>query len=87
MWGSDYPHREASYPFSREALRLTFAGVDPVEVQQMVGGNAARPLRVRPGQPRPVGATVGPTHAEIARPLAADEIPDGADPLSRPSPV
>ena len=42
MWGSDYPHKESSFPFSREALRLTFAKVDPVEVQAMVGGNAAR---------------------------------------------
>ena len=41
MWGSDYPHRESSYPFSVEALRLSFAGIDPVEVQQMLGGNAA----------------------------------------------
>ena len=42
MWGSDYPHREASYPFSSEALRLSFAGIDPVEVQQMLGGERGR---------------------------------------------
>jgi predicted TIM-barrel fold metal-dependent hydrolase len=42
MWGSDYPHRESSFPYSREALRLTYAGVEPREVTQMIGGNAAR---------------------------------------------
>ena len=42
MWGSDYPHKESSYPFSMEALRLSFAGIDPIEVQAMLGGNAAR---------------------------------------------
>ena len=42
MWGSDYPHKESSYPFSNEALRLSFAGIGPAEVQEMIGGNAAR---------------------------------------------
>ena len=41
MWGNDFPHREGCWPYSHEHLRLSFAGVDPVEVQQMVGGNAA----------------------------------------------
>ena len=41
MWGSDYPHKESSHPFSKEAIRLSFAGVDPVEVQMMLAGNAA----------------------------------------------
>ena len=27
MWGSDYPHVEGSHPYTREHLRLTFAGV------------------------------------------------------------
>ena len=41
MWGSDYPHKESSHPFSKEAIRLSFAGVDPDEVQRMLAGNAA----------------------------------------------
>jgi len=79
MWGSDYPHRESSFPFSREALRLTFSGIDPAEVQQMVGSNAAALYGLDMEHLGPVAARVGPTHAEIAEPLAAAEIPADAD--------
>ena len=41
MWGSDYPHLEGTSPFSNEAIRRTFAGVEPSEVQAMLAGNAA----------------------------------------------
>jgi predicted TIM-barrel fold metal-dependent hydrolase len=78
MWGSDYPHKESSFPYSREALRLSFAGVDPVEVQQMVGGNAARLYQFDFDALAPVAARVGPTHAEIATPLPIAEIPPDA---------
>jgi predicted TIM-barrel fold metal-dependent hydrolase len=79
MWGSDYPHKEASFPFSREALRVAFAGVDPVEVQAMIGGNAAHLYGFDPALLGPLAARVGPTHAEIAKPLPLDDIPANAD--------
>lgn len=79
MWGSDYPHKESSFPFSRDALRISFAGVDPVEVQAMVGGNAARLYRFDLEALSEVAARVGPTHAEIAEPLPVSEIPAEAD--------
>ena len=41
MWGADYPHNEGTTPYSREALRYTFAGVDPDEVRTMLGTTAA----------------------------------------------
>ena len=41
MWGSDYPHKESSYPFSREAIRLAFAECTPQEAAAILGGNAA----------------------------------------------
>jgi hypothetical protein len=78
MWGSDYPHKESSYPFSTEALRLSFAGIDPVEVQQMLGGNAARLFGFDLGALSDVAGRVGPTHEEIGRPLETEEIPRGA---------
>src|SRR5207302_1021755 len=31
MWGADYPHSEGSYPYTTEALRAAFAGVDEAE--------------------------------------------------------
>ncbi len=79
MWGSDYPHKEASFPFSREALRVAFAGVDPVEVQAMIGGNAVHLYGFDLALLGPLAAGVGPTHAEIAEPLPLDDIPADAD--------
>jgi predicted TIM-barrel fold metal-dependent hydrolase len=79
MWGSDYPHREASFPYSREALRLAFAGIDPAEVQAMIAGNAARLYGFDLEALAPVAASVGPTVEEIARPLELDEIPADAE--------
>jgi predicted TIM-barrel fold metal-dependent hydrolase len=75
MWGSDYPHKEASFPFSREALRLSFASVDPAEVQQMVGANAARLYGFDFDSLVPLAEQFGPTHAEISRPLPHEDIP------------
>ncbi len=81
MWGSDYPHKESSFPFSREALRLSFAGVDPAEVQAMLGGNAARLFGFDLDALAPVAARVGPTHEEIDRPLPAERDPARGGPM------
>jgi hypothetical protein len=78
MWGSDYPHREGSFPYSREALRAAFAGADPAELQQLLAGNAARVYGFDLDALAPVAAAVGPTHAEIALPLGAAEVPADA---------
>jgi predicted TIM-barrel fold metal-dependent hydrolase len=75
MWGSDYPHKESSYPYSRAALRRTFAGIDAGEVQQMLGGNAAELYGFDMGRLAEVAGRVGPTHEEIDRVLPAEEIP------------
>jgi predicted TIM-barrel fold metal-dependent hydrolase len=79
MWGSDYPHLEGSWPYTTEALRLTFAGVDRAEVEAMLAGNAARLYGFDLAALAPVAARVGPAVAEVARPLPAEEIPEGAD--------
>jgi predicted TIM-barrel fold metal-dependent hydrolase len=78
MWGNDYPHKEASYPFSLEALRLTFAGIDRAEVAAMLGGNAARLYGFDLDALAPIAARVGPRVDDVARPLADDEIPPEA---------
>jgi predicted TIM-barrel fold metal-dependent hydrolase len=77
MWGSDYPHLEGTHPYTVEALRATFAGVDPVEVQAIVGGNAARLYGFDVDALRPVADRVGPRVDEVARPL--EEIPKDAE--------
>ena len=79
MWGVDYPHKEGSYPFSREAIRASFAGVDPVEVQAMLGGNAARVYGFDFEALRPLADKIGPTVAEINEPLIPGTIPFAAE--------
>ncbi|KPC93556.1 amidohydrolase family protein [Streptomyces albus] len=76
MWGSDYPHDEGTHPYSREGLRIAFAGLAPQEVAAMVGGNAARVYGFDLALLDPIAARVGPTVEEIAEPLT--EIPAGA---------
>ena len=79
MWGSDYPHRESSFPYSRLALRLSFAGVDPTEVRAMVGGNAAALYGFDLDALQPIADRIGPTVAELATPVEPAQIPPDAD--------
>ena len=71
MWGSDYPHDEGTTPFSREGLRIAYAGLPREEVAAMVGGNAARVYGFDLALLDALAAKHGPTVAEIAEPLAA----------------
>ena len=41
MWGSDYPHTEGVFPFSREQIAKDFVGVPEEETIKMIGGNCA----------------------------------------------
>ena len=78
MWGSDYPHSEGTHPYTMEALRYTFADVDPGEVAQMLGTNAARAYRFDLDVLGPLAAALGPRCADVASPLGPDELPDDA---------
>ena len=78
MWGSDYPHIEGSYPYTRELLRLTFAGGDPAEIQQLVAGNVAALYGFDLDLLAPLAARFGPTRAEIAEPFDYGKLPAAA---------
>ncbi|MFB6708959.1 amidohydrolase family protein [Streptomyces sp. NPDC056333] len=69
MWGSDYPHDEGTAPYSREGLRIAYAGLPPDEIAAMVGGNAARVYGFDLAALDRIAATTGPTVDEIAEPL------------------
>jgi predicted TIM-barrel fold metal-dependent hydrolase len=75
MWGSDYPHDESTYPNTREGLRRAFAGVDAVELQQLLAGNAAHVYGFDLDALRPHAERVGPTVTELSEPLT--ELPPG----------
>jgi len=76
MWGSDYPHHEGTHPFTREALRLSFADWDPADLRRIFSENAAEVYGFELPVLDPLGAQFGPTVAEVAVPL--EHKPEGA---------
>jgi predicted TIM-barrel fold metal-dependent hydrolase len=46
MWGSDYPHRDGTWPFSRKAIEEQFRGVDPAVQRKMLWENVRRVYRI-----------------------------------------
>ncbi len=76
MWGADYPHPEGTYPFSREALRATFATIPEAECRKMFAENAAGLYGFDLAALRPVANRIGPLVTEVHTPLA--EYPDGS---------
>src|SRR3954470_22781963 len=77
MWGSDYPHDEGTWPFTREHLRQVFSEVDPAEVKLLLGENAAKLYGFDLDALAPLAAEYGPTVAEVATPL--DDLPADAN--------
>jgi predicted TIM-barrel fold metal-dependent hydrolase len=81
LWGADFPHHEGTVPYVREVLRATMHDVPEVEVRALTSGNAARVYDVDLAQLQALADEIGPTVAEVATPLAPDEVP--ADPNAR----
>jgi predicted TIM-barrel fold metal-dependent hydrolase len=77
MWGSDYPHDEGTYPFTREHLRQVFPGAQPAEMRRILAGNAAKLYDFDLEALAPLAAKVGPTVEELAEPL--DALPENAN--------
>ena len=73
MWGSDYPHKEGTYPYTRESLRRSFHDMPEADLRKVFAGNLAAVYDFDLEQLAPLAAEAGPTPAEIAVPL--DEIP------------
>jgi len=77
MWGSDYPHNEGTFPFTREHLRQRFSDVPEAEMRRILAGNAADLYGFDLDVLAPIAEQVGPTVEELAQPLV--ELPDGAN--------
>jgi predicted TIM-barrel fold metal-dependent hydrolase len=84
MWGSDYPHREGTFPYTREVLRHVFHDIEPGEVALLLGINAARAYRFDFQALRTVADRIGPTVAELSEDLASDEFPTDATTIALP---
>ena len=81
MWGVDYPHSEGTFPYSRQAISLTFSDVPPAEVADMLGLTAAKVFNFDVDQLQRLADGVGPTVAEVRTPPSSiPQIP--ADTLS-----
>lgn len=76
MWGSDYPHREGTYPYSRESLRRTFSDWSETELRGLLGETAAKVYDFDLPVCDAAAADVGPTVESVAIPL--DEVPADA---------
>jgi predicted TIM-barrel fold metal-dependent hydrolase len=88
MWGSDYPHLEGAAPIHRLVLRQVFGGLPEEDVRRILGLNAVRLYGFDLAQLQQVAERVGPTVADLASPISADEIPDTFSwSLARPVPL
>ncbi len=76
MWGSDYPHHEACWPYSTESLQRTFAGWNSADLRKVLSENAAHVYGLDLAALAPLAAEHGPTVEQVATPLA--EIPADA---------
>jgi predicted TIM-barrel fold metal-dependent hydrolase len=74
MWGSDFPHDEGTYPFTREALRQVFSDWTEADLRKVLGENVAALYDFDLDALAPLAAQFGPTVDEIAQPLT--ELPD-----------
>ena len=74
MWGSDFPHEEGTFPYTREALANTYSGMDPGEVAKMIGANAAGVYGFDLAPLEPLAAEIGPEIAQVARGI--DQVPE-----------
>ncbi|MEE9415037.1 MAG: amidohydrolase family protein [Acidimicrobiales bacterium] len=73
MWGSDYPHHEGTYPFSREALRRGMHDWSEQDMRKVLATNAAEVYGFDLAALAPLAAEHGPTVQELR--VSLDEIP------------
>ena len=60
MWGSDFPHPEGSWPYTRQQMLDTFRDLPDAEIAAMLGGNAAAFYGLDTEKLAPIAARIGP---------------------------
>lgn len=75
LWGSDYPHLEASYPFSRAAVRTAFQGVPTADAERMLAGNAAAMYGFDVERLRGIAEHIGPAYDEVSAGIDLTTLP------------
>ena len=69
MWGSDYPHDEGTYPFTREHLRQVFSDRSEAVMHDLLTNNVAKLYDFDVPALKALGAQHGPTVGEVSQPL------------------
>jgi predicted TIM-barrel fold metal-dependent hydrolase len=77
MWGSDYPHDEGTFPFTREALRQVFSDWGEDDMRKILAANAAKLYNFDLDALQPLADKFGPNVDEIKAPLT--ELPENAN--------
>jgi len=67
VWGSDYPHHDATFPGAVDALRKTIAPLSVAERAKVLGSNAARLYRLPPRYTGPASVVQSYFAAILAR--------------------
>jgi predicted TIM-barrel fold metal-dependent hydrolase len=71
MWGSDYPHPEGAWPYTRQQQIETFRDLPEPEIAAMLGGNAAEFYGVDTEKLAPLVARIGPEKSAFRTPRQA----------------
>jgi predicted TIM-barrel fold metal-dependent hydrolase len=75
MWGSDYPHTEGTWPYTRLALRHAFSSTPEAQARRILGENALAVYSLDGEKLRAIAQKVGPAPHEVSKPLSSSEIP------------
>jgi predicted TIM-barrel fold metal-dependent hydrolase len=74
MWGSDYPHDEGTYPYTKLALRQVFHDWPEPDLRKVLAGNVASVYGFDLAELAGPASRLGPTVSEVAQPLT--ELPE-----------
>ena len=69
MWGSDYPHDEGTYPYTREHLRQLFSDWSEADLRKVLAENAADVYDFDLAALAPMAEQFGPSVEELTKPL------------------
>lgn len=75
LWGSDYPHVEGTWRRTGLALRKTFSGIPEDDARAILGFNGVRTYHLDQHVLEAVADRIGPSPAELSRPLGPEEYP------------
>ena len=75
LWGSDYPHQEGCWPYTRLSMRKTFSGIPHQATVRFLGENAVDVYGFDRLKLREIADRIGPTEEELDQPVG--DLPEG----------